>query len=114
MNWKGFLRDSDNKTELFHFLAEKIATTRTTNHHSSIVTRGEDALVNQEMALDDISPCSHEEADTRIFVHAKSVVLHGSKSLIRGGSRGYRAYLLIRSDFSDIVYGYVIVYIYNV
>ena len=23
---------------------------------------------------------------------------------IRGGSRGYRAYLLIRSDFSDIVY----------
>ena len=32
----------------------------------------------------------------------------------RGGSRGYRAYLLIRSDFSDIVFGYVIVYIYNV
>ena len=32
----------------------------------------------------------------------------------RGGSRGYRAYLLIRSDFSDILYGYVIVYIYNV
>ena len=34
--------------------------------------------------------------------------------VLRGGSRGYRAYLLIRSDFSDIVYGYVIVYIYNV
>ena len=33
---------------------------------------------------------------------------------VRGGSRGYRAYLLIRSDFSHIVYGYVIVYIYNV
>ena len=34
------------------------------------------------MALDDTSPCSHKEADTRIFVHAKSVALHGSKSLM--------------------------------
>ena len=54
MNWKGFLHDSDNKTELFYFLAEKIASPRTTN--IVIVTRGEDALVHQEMALDDISP----------------------------------------------------------
>lgn len=80
MNWKRFLRDNDNKTELFHFLAEKIASTRTTN--IVIVTRGKDALVNQQMVLDDISPCSHEEADTRIFVHAKSAVLQGSKSLM--------------------------------
>ena len=27
-NWKGFLRDSNNKTELFNFLADKTATTR--------------------------------------------------------------------------------------
>ena len=27
-NWKGFLRDSNNKTELFNFLADKTAITR--------------------------------------------------------------------------------------
>ena len=80
MNWKGFLHDSDNKTELFHFLAEKMASTRTTN--IVITIRGEDALVNQEMAPNDISPCSQKEADTCIFVHAKSAVSHGSKSLM--------------------------------
>ena len=34
------------------------------------------------MALDDVSPCSHEEADTRMFVHAKDAVSNGSESVI--------------------------------
>ena len=34
------------------------------------------------MPLDAVAPCCHEEADTRIFVHAKDAILGGSKSLI--------------------------------
>ncbi|KAJ4945560.1 hypothetical protein JOQ06_023241 [Pogonophryne albipinna] len=36
-----------------------------------IVTKEENALITQTMSLDELAPCSHEEADTIIFVHAK-------------------------------------------
>eukprot|EP00795_Rhopilema_esculentum_P005341 gene5341-513_t len=80
MSWKAFLCDNTNKIELFHFLAQKISETSTAN--AVVVTMGEAALANQAMSLSDIAPCDHEEADTRIFVHAKSAVLQGSKSLM--------------------------------
>ena len=34
------------------------------------------------MSFNDVAPCDHEEGDTRIFVHAKSAVSYGSKSLM--------------------------------
>ena len=37
----------------------------------------------------------------------------GGVCIYRGGSRGYRAYLLIRSDFSDIVHDYIVVYMFT-
>jgi hypothetical protein len=61
-NWRSFLRDGDNKTELFNFIADKISRTTTTN--VVVVTKGEDALTNQPMSVDDLSPCNHEEADS--------------------------------------------------
>ena len=30
-----------------------------------------------------------------------------------GGSRGYRAYLLTRSDFSNIAYDYIVVHVFT-
>jgi hypothetical protein len=79
-NWRSFLRDGDNKTELFNFIADKISRTTTTN--VVVVTKGENALTNQPMSLDDLSPCNHEEADSRIFVHARDVVKKGSTSIM--------------------------------
>ena len=79
-NWGSFLRDDDNKTELFHFLADKIAEMSTTN--TVVVTKGEDALSNQMVNLDELAPCNHEEADTRIFVHARHAATQGSKVLM--------------------------------
>jgi len=79
-NWKGFMRNSTNKTELFKFLADKIARTTTTN--PVIVTKEADAMANQQVLLSDVTPCTHEEADTRIFVHVKSAVLQGNHSVI--------------------------------
>ena len=79
-NWRSFLRNDSNKTELFHFLAEKICEAQTTS--TVIVTKGEDAISNKRKSLDSVAPCCHEEADTRICVHARDATLEGSKSLI--------------------------------
>ena len=79
-NWQSFLRDASNKTELFHFLAEKMCEAETTS--TVIVTKGEDAISNTRKSLDAVSPCTHEEADSRIFVHAKDATTDGSKSII--------------------------------
>eukprot|EP00745_Piridium_sociabile_P026562 TRINITY_DN4240_c0_g2_i9.p1 TRINITY_DN4240_c0_g2~~TRINITY_DN4240_c0_g2_i9.p1 ORF type:complete len:1084 (-),score=281.98 TRINITY_DN4240_c0_g2_i9:490-3741(-) len=79
-NWRNFLRDNDNKTELFNFLADKIAQMATPN--VVIVTKEEDAVSNHTINLDEVAPCSHEEADTRIFVHARHAAEVGSKVLI--------------------------------
>ena len=32
-------------------------------------------------SLDAVAPCSHEEADTRVFVHARDATSQGSKSI---------------------------------
>ncbi len=74
-NWQSFLRDDNNKTELFHFLADKIAEIHSMN--VVVVTKEELALSTQVINLDDVAPCSHEEADTCMFVHAKQAVMEG-------------------------------------
>ena len=51
---KNFMRHSQNKTELFCFLADKIADTVTV--HPIVVTKEELALSNCAINLDDISP----------------------------------------------------------
>ena len=79
-NWRNFLRDDKNKTELFHFLADKICEVQISS--TVIVTKGEDVISNSRKPLGDISLCSHEEADTRIFLHAKNATVDGSKTLI--------------------------------
>ena len=82
-NWKSFLRDSQNKTELFHFLADAVATMTTDN--LVVVTRGEDARTSANytnMSLEELAPCTHEEADTRIFLHAWHAARNGYKSLM--------------------------------
>ena len=76
-NWQNFLRNNDNKTDLFNFLADKISQMSTPN--TVIVTRENDVASNHEVSMDGLAPCCHEEADTRIFVHA---VEEGSKVLM--------------------------------
>jgi len=80
INWRSFLQDDSNKTEVCHFLAEKLSETETTS--TVVVTKGEDAISNKKTPLIAVAPRCHEEADTRIFVHARNAILGGSKSLI--------------------------------
>ena len=81
-NWKSFLRDSTNKTELFHFLADTVAAMTTAN--AVVVTKEENAVTSANfanMSLEELAPCTHEEADTRLFLHAWHAVREGFKSL---------------------------------
>lgn len=82
-NWKHFLRDSTNKTELFEFLADKICRVGSIRSGTVVATRGPLAITNStNNSLDGVSPCSQEEADTRLFIHARDAALNGSKSII--------------------------------
>lgn len=54
--------------ELFRFLADKIMTLCPDN--VVVVTKGEQALSDKPISLEGLSPCNHEEADSRIFTHA--------------------------------------------
>ena len=60
-NWKSFLRDSNNKTELFHFLADWLS-------EADMLCLGY-VCCNRVIALEDLAPCMHKEADPRIFAH---------------------------------------------
>ena len=79
-NWHSFLRDDDNKTELFNFLADKIVENCTEN--TVLVTQKEDVLCNLQFNVEGLMPCNHEEADTRIFLHVRHAVAGGHKQVI--------------------------------
>ena len=77
-NWKYFLSVDGNKTELFHLLAEELVTE--TGFKELVITRGYLALWNSsELNRNQLAPCNHEEADTRIFVHIKDRASQGHK-----------------------------------
>ena len=79
-NWNSFLRDNDNKTELFSFLADKIVENCTSN--AVFVTKKGDVLCNLQFNTDELMPCNHEEADTRIFLHVRQALATGGTSML--------------------------------
>lgn len=84
-NWQEFLKPSENKQELFDFLTEGL-------HHLDMpvgkhvyATSGPSSIciAGPECGIEEPVPdCSHEEADTRIFVHLSHAVKHGHTSII--------------------------------
>lgn len=78
--WHKFLRHNDNKTELYHFLANKVAQMFAPN--MVIVTKASAVLSAHGTGLDGLNICSHQEVDSRIFVQAKHATEHGSQSIM--------------------------------
>jgi len=74
------MRDSDNKTELFIFLADKIE--QMSARSKVIVTKEDDAVSTQTINMEELVPCSHDEADTQLFVHAIHAARHVSKAMM--------------------------------
>ena len=79
-NWMSFLRDNNNKTELFIFLADKIV--EVCKGNTVIVTREESVVCNKPVQLEGLTSCNHEEADTRMFVHARHATAEGNKVIM--------------------------------
>jgi hypothetical protein len=46
-----------------------------------VVTKEEHVVSNKAIDTDFIAPCTHEEADTRMFLHAKHAAIGGRKSI---------------------------------
>lgn len=78
-NWNECLLNAKNKTAIFSLLANAMP-----NDNMMLVsTKGEDVITNSpdKSFLEFLSPCSHEEADTRIFLHAKQASEQGHNNI---------------------------------
>ena len=81
-NWKDFLLISKNKTELFSFLASNVTAIET--NKQIINTYHEEILCTQPRDALGLAPCTQEEADSRIMLHLKDIVMEeNSKVSIR-------------------------------
>ena len=70
-NWKGFLRDDNNKTELFTFLAQQVSGITVEESKVIFATSEQNVLCSScETNLSNVPPCSQEEADARLILHA--------------------------------------------
>ena len=89
--FQSFLRNNDNKTELFKLLAVNIAEIPS-NSVNILATHLEEVLSNNpDVDVSAIQPCNHEEADTRLLLHA----LHASND-------GFSKLLIVTVD-TDVV-----------
>lgn len=80
-NWHEFLRNDENKKELFNMLSEKLVKREV--DLEIIATNGNRVLSNAtQKKFHNLQPCTHEEADTRIFLHAKDASQAGLKSIV--------------------------------
>ncbi|MES9884486.1 MAG: hypothetical protein ABW185_26880, partial [Sedimenticola sp.] len=81
-NWKSFLRVDGNKTGLFTFLAKSIQNFEIPAGKQMITTFHDKLLqncpsANTDAEYSDLQHCSHEEADTRMILHAAHAFRNG-------------------------------------
>ena len=78
-NWKDFLLISENKTELFSFLASNVTAIETDKQ--IISTYHEEILCTQPRDVLGLAPCTQEEANSRIMLHLKDIVMKGNSKV---------------------------------
>ena len=76
-NWMDFLRDPNNKMELFAFLTLKVTQFVFPLNKAVHITSGDSVESTGPNMLD----CNHEEADTRIVVHILHALEQGMKTV---------------------------------
>ena len=83
-NWPEFLRNDNNKVELFNFLADELMSIGP-EYGEVISTKGQNVLCNMSHEdLFNLSPCNQEEADTRLILHVSDAAKCGfTKAMIR-------------------------------
>ena len=79
-SWKDFLRVDDNKTELFKFLAQHVTCLAVDEGKVLYATSAQNVLSSTCQAeLSNLTPCSQEEADTRLILHVADAVAKGKR-----------------------------------
>ena len=72
------MRIDENKTELFHFLAEFVQQQPAIDGKRIYITDGQDVLTNPfHLDKTSLAPCYQEEADSHIFLHVANAVNEG-------------------------------------
>ena len=80
-NWKEFLRVNSNKQELFEYLATCLS--KVLSCKQIITTYGEGIMsVHPCDKIDQLQPCTQEEADTRMLLHTYHAVQCGHKRIL--------------------------------
>ncbi|KAL8586673.1 hypothetical protein ACOMHN_038659 [Nucella lapillus] len=91
-NWQNFLRVDSNKTELFRFLSAALMEWFDQEDKQLVITDGEAVLSKPLLPdLTSLAPCNHEEADSRMLLHASHAAQHGHHAI------------LIRTVYTDLV-----------
>ena len=82
-NWQQFLRVDGNKKELFMFLGESLTALEVPPNKQVITTIKQSILSHPPQTINcNLSPCSQEEADTRIFLHAADALKNHHNILV--------------------------------
>ena len=73
-NWRSFLRLDQNKTELFRYLSTTIIQHGDRGDVIMICVYDDTCISSSnELDLSNLTPCNHEDADTRVFLHVKDM-----------------------------------------
>ena len=81
-NWDSFLRVDDNKTELFHFLAEQVVCID--KGQKLIVSKKGLEVIASSQSFDNcsLSLCDHDEADVKLILHIADMSAKGYKRVM--------------------------------
>ena len=79
-----FLKNSDNKEKLNHFLAEKMITLHANSDKCLVITKGNSIITNTQDMLNDelLKFCPSEEADPRLLRHMIQCVQSGMSTVV--------------------------------
>ena len=80
--WKEFLRNSDNKAEMFRLVADYVSSLVIPEGKQVFCTQEERVVAFPTATVDGVSPCTHEEVDTRIVLHARDAAESGHSSIL--------------------------------
>ena len=67
--WQKFLKESQNKAELYQFLSEELVKHTNAAKYLFLTTKEDQVLSNRPTDVTSLTPCRHEEADTRLMLH---------------------------------------------
>ena len=67
--WQKFLKESDNKDELFQSLSGQLVQNTIDARYHLLTTKADHVLSNRPTDVSALSPCHPEEADTRMTLH---------------------------------------------